>query len=299
MKLAVLVMTYTDPLQTERMVKQLQHKDIDVYIHLDLKFPLENHLFLEKYPNVKLIKHRTKLMWAGFSTIIAEFNCIKEILASNIHYDYITMISGQDYPIKSVPHILASLERHNGAEYIMYDLFDDWDTAYTRIQQYHFTDFSFKGRYLVQKWVNRLLPQRKFPLPFTFAGRSMFWTLTPACARYVVDFVTGNKELMRFFKFTWAPDEFLFQTIILNSPFKEKVINGPVTYFKRPNESPHPNVLTVDDYDDIIAAPQFFARKFNTTVDARILDKIDEFIAGQEKQYAESPGNTEKNTEKV
>jgi hypothetical protein len=43
MKVAHLIITYTNPAQTARMIKRMQHPDFDFYIHVDAKFPIDSH----------------------------------------------------------------------------------------------------------------------------------------------------------------------------------------------------------------------------------------------------------------
>lgn len=56
MRVAHLIVTYTNPEQTERMIKRMQHPDFDFYIHVDAKMPISSHDNVAKIPNVFLIK---------------------------------------------------------------------------------------------------------------------------------------------------------------------------------------------------------------------------------------------------
>ena len=89
MRVAHLILTYTDPKQTERMIRNMMHEDFDFYIHVDKKFDVNPHLFLKQLGNVYFINNRKDVKWAGFDTVLATFECIKEILASTIQYDFI------------------------------------------------------------------------------------------------------------------------------------------------------------------------------------------------------------------
>src|SRR5436853_5728750 len=105
MRVAHLLITYTHPLQTECLIRKLWHEQFDFYIHLDTKVEIETHRNLRKIPNVYFIKNRIKVRWAGFSMVEAIFNSIMEIITSGRNYDYINLMSGQDYPIKTTPFI--------------------------------------------------------------------------------------------------------------------------------------------------------------------------------------------------
>ena len=79
---------------------------------------------------------------------------------------------------------------------------------------------------------------------------------------------------MRFFEHVFIPDELFFQTIVTNSPLADTVENDNLRYLDWSRE-PAPAVLTRDDLDAIGASGALFARKFDETVDAEILDLLD------------------------
>lgn len=99
--------------------------------------------------------------------------------------------------------------------------------------------------------------------------------LSPDCAFYVADVIDSNPELSRFLKFTWAAEEFIFQTIILNSPYKEKVVNDHYRYIVWPTGAASPRILLTTDFDDMMASEALFGRKFNIDIDENILDLLD------------------------
>ena len=106
MKVACLIITYTSAAQTLRMVNKLSNGQFDFYIHLDKKIPLDTHSALAGLPNVFFITERVDVQWGTFSSIRATVNGLKQIEASGIAYDYVNLMSGQDYPIKSADYIL-------------------------------------------------------------------------------------------------------------------------------------------------------------------------------------------------
>src|ERR1700712_273908 len=93
MRFACLIVTYTSAKQTLRLIRKLDNGDFDFYIHLDKKVDMETHRELFKIPNVYFIKDRVDVKWAGFSTVQAAFNGIKQIAASGIFYDFVNLIT--------------------------------------------------------------------------------------------------------------------------------------------------------------------------------------------------------------
>jgi predicted AlkP superfamily phosphohydrolase/phosphomutase len=105
-----------------------------------------------------------------------------------------------------------------------------------------------------------------------------YWILSFEAARYIYSILKEDDRISLFFKHTWAPDEFLIHTLLMNSSFKEDVINENYHYIDRSLGGARPKVLTTDDFILLAHSNKMFARKFDRTIDAKILDLIDERI---------------------
>lgn len=277
MKVAHLILTYTNPALTERLINRLANPHFDFYIHVDKKFSIKPYLYLQKYPNVFLIHNREDVRWAGYNTIKATFKCIKEIAITGIQYDYINFISGQDYPLKSADYMLDFFKANQGKNFIEFeDIKEDWIEAQERINRYHFTNFTFKGKYFAERVLNLITPKRKLPEELKPYGKSMFWILTPESAAYVVNYVESRPHLERFFTFTWGSDEFVFQTILMNSSYKDTLFNNDYRYIDWTAGGSHPKLLNMHDFDKLKNTDDLFARKFNADADTQLLDKLDQ-----------------------
>jgi Core-2/I-Branching enzyme len=283
MRIACIIMAHKEPQQIERFIKKFTSLPFDFYIHLDKKIDRIPFDYLAKLPQVYFIEKRIRVRWASYNFFHAEIQSFKEVSASGKEYDFISVMSGQDYPIKPAPEILHFLEKRPGKNFISYE--DDgiwWSRAITRINKYHFTNFGFRGRYRIQFLLNSLLPARKFPLPYTLYGgpRAMCMTLSKDCAAYIVDFIESNKKLRNFLRFTWGADEFVIPTLIMNSIFRDTVINNNFYYIDWSKGGASPKTLRTEDYELLLASDKMLARKFDITIDSAILDKLDETIKG-------------------
>lgn len=277
MRIAHLILTYTNPLQTARMISHMIHPLFDFYIHVDKKFDIKPHLFLKKFPNVFFIENRIDVKWAGFNTVIATFECIKEIAAKGVVYDFINLLSGQDYPLKPAKEMLTFFEENKGKEFISYrDIKNDWTEGQIRMEKYFLTHYNFKGKTFLENIINRITPKRKIPYNMHPYGKSMFWMLSPEAALYVVNKVENDKKLLNFFFFCWGSDEFVFQTILLNSPYKDRIVNDNYRYIDWSLGGANPKILTTDDYEPIKDSGKLFARKLDYKKSAGLMDLIDE-----------------------
>jgi hypothetical protein len=279
MRIACIIMAHKEPQQIERLIgKLVSLPSLDIYIHLDKKINQGPFEYLSKIPHVYFIKKRISVRWASYSFLNAIIQSFKEVLGKGIPYDFLSLMSGQDYPIKPVTDFYQKLERNPTKNFISFE--EDgtwWKHAITRIHKYHFTNFGFRGKYKLQFFLNFILPNRKFPLPYVLYGgpRAMCMTLSAECAAYVVEFIGKNKSLRRFIRFTWGPDEFVIPTLIMNSPFRESVINDNFYYIDWTRGGVNPKILSTEDYNQLISSDKLMARKFEMSGQENILDLLD------------------------
>lgn len=284
MRTAHLIITYTDPKQTERMIRKMIHPDFDFYIHVDKKNDIKSHLYLETLQNVYFIRNRVDVRWAGYNTIRAIFNGIKEICDSGRKYSFINLLSGQDYPLKPIDQLANFFKENKGKEFLAYkDMVNDWQDELFRVRKFHLMNVRFRGRVLfrqetLEKILNYIFGERRMPYNLHPYGDSMFWMLSPELALYVTNKVENDKRLKRFFYFTWASDELLFQTIIMNSPYKERVINKNYRYIDWSENKANPKILKEEDFQELKESSMLFARKFDMAKNVRILDMIDSIL---------------------
>ncbi|MEJ7683891.1 MAG: beta-1,6-N-acetylglucosaminyltransferase [Segetibacter sp.] len=115
---------------------------------------------------------------------------------------------------------------------------------------------------------------------------SQWWAITPDCAKYILDFLKENPKYYIQSKFTFAPDEHFFHTIIGNSSYKEKS-DGAHKYigmgtWRMANFHLIAPSLTkwysINDWNKISSSGNLFVRKLNSTVSKDLIQLIDEKI---------------------
>lgn len=279
MRIAHLILTHKNPAQLERLLRALDHPAFDFYIHMDKKTDIAPFQYLAGQKNVFFIHNRTNIYWAGFGTIQATFNGFREIMPID-GYDYVNVISGQDFPIKSAAHIYQYFEQRQGKEFITCQSIDgEWHWATPRIRTYSLINWRIPGKFRMEKLINRLLPPRKFPFDHQIVGRANWFTLTPAAIAYAMDFIDRHPELIRFYKYCWGADEFIFSTILYNSPFRDRIVDNVVYVDWTGQTEGHPRFLIARDLEALKASPKLFGRKFDMDVDETILTLLEEWIA--------------------
>jgi len=277
MRLAHLLLIHSNPQQTQRLVNRLHHADADVYIHLDAKASINEFAHIaETTPNVFFIQKRVTVVWGNYSMIEAELNGFAEILATNKKYSHINLLSGADYPLKSAAEIQKFFFANADKSFMRhFAIPQDWDEPVSRLQKYNFGDFNIPGKHQLQALANRFLPARKLPANLQIYGRSQWFTITPGAAQFCIDYLKAYPKIQRFFKLTWAADELIFQTLLLNSPLRDSIVNDHLRYIRFRRGDSRPHTLTMADVEILTGSGKFYARKFAPEIDTAIMDVLD------------------------
>ena len=281
---AYLILAHGNPAQLARLVNALPRSS-PVLIHFDLRTAdsvyQEVRRLLGSRPLLHFVK-RQKCWWASFGIVEGTINLIQSLSALDVPYDYATLLSGSDYPIKSNFAIASYLDRNRGNEFIESFLLtapNRWseEGGYSksprRVLGRH---FHFRSRMI------RLPGLRTMPAGLKPYGGSQWWTLSRESIRYIAEFIGRTPQAVAFFRGCFAPDESFIQTVISNSSLADRVTgdNLRIAIWGRPFP-PYPATLTMDDQDMLRMSPHHFARKFDPKVDSRILDLLDEWCRRQ------------------
>ncbi|MBC7936184.1 MAG: glycosyltransferase [Rhizobacter sp.] len=300
MKVAHIIIFHEDAILIERLVRSMAHPDFDFYLHLDRKVDIVPFKKLSLLPNVFFIRKRKKVSWGGYSQVEAITNSLEQIFENGTPaYDFINLLSGQDYPIKTTAFIHSFLLNNLGRSFLMSETPPSawWEHAVLRFTRYHFVEYGFRGRYRLADVFSKLLPRRKFPLPGKLYGGpdGAYWILSADAAKYAWTILKKRDRRWWFFKHTWGPDEFLINTILMNSPFAESIINENYHFIDRSQGSTRPKTLTSGDFNALQQSNKFFARKFDRKLDAEVLDRIDKELLFLPGTVNVSPENKQDN----
>ena len=271
-----MILAHNNPQQLGRLVTRLVSPRSDTYIHLDGKVDINQYIHIEKLENVFFIKNRTEVTWANYSMMTATLTSFEEILGKGIEYSHLNLLSGHDYALKKASVVEDFLFKNADKTFMRYrSIEDEWQESLSRFTKYHLGDYNFPLKFRVQVLMNKILPAKKLPNGLKPYGFSQWLTITPVCAQYAIDYLKNNPKLVRFFRLTWAVDELLFQTILLNSNLKDTIVNDHLRYIKFIPKDYSPKTLTMDDAELLVNSGKFYARKFNPQVDSKIFDYLD------------------------
>jgi hypothetical protein len=277
MKIAHLILAHKAPAQLGRLLRALAHPQARCFVHLDRKVDYQAFAELAQLPGVQFLRTRIDVRWGGYSLTQASLESMREVLQGTEQFDVFNVLSGEDYPIKPLGAIQAYFEQHAGHSFAEYDAPGSawWQANGSRVTQYHFTEHSFPGRYAVEKLLARVLPSRQPPLPLYGGNMGGWYALSREAATYLLHYLDTHPELPRFARYSWGSDEFVVQSVLLNSPLASTVVNDNLRYIDWSGGGSSPKVLTSVDLPALLASPRLFARKFDATRDAAVLDALD------------------------
>ena len=302
MKIVYLILAHKNIHQLIRLVERINSEDSLTYIHIDRKakhFPINDlKKQIHRYDNVCMTR-RYGVNW-GYAHIPV-YRIIQYIHSRKVDFDYAILLSGQDYPLKSQRTIISILQKHYPHELLEYHPLpcDDLgvEECASRIEKWHFSVFNrvftFPPSSPNIRWWKKigifamsmlLNEKRKLPDNYEPHIGSAWWCLTRDAISYLSKFLASRqgKRFINFFYYTHIPDESFFQTLLLNSPIRDRIHADNLRYIRFKTGSSHPDILTKNDYYDLVSSDKLFARKFDTAVDEEVLDMLDQHIDNDE-----------------
>lgn len=290
---AVLITAYTNVGHLHEIIDYMPDAFL-FYIHIDKKSSIKasDITELRKKRNVVFISQKYDVNWGGTNHLKAIL-LLLEVAFEESSNNYFHLITGHDFPIKSPDEITAYLHENAGKEFmeynrLPYDAWRDEDGGYDRILYYNMYD-CFDGRKgfkrsLMKKLIvlqKKLRIRRSLPkdFPSELYGGSTYWTLSRKSIEYVFNYLKNNSSFLKRFKYTFCSEEIFFQTIILNSPLKNNVVNNSKRFIVwEERNGNYPANLDKTDLKKIQESDAFFARKFEYPVSKQLLEQIKELF---------------------
>lgn len=261
------------------------HDGFSVYIHIDKKSTLtkDQIKLLDSYKNVSYVSQKYEINWGGFNHLRAILDLSEKALEEKEN-TYFHLITGHDYPIKSI----TDFKQFENTRKIFMEYhpmpYNAWeDGGLDRLEQYNFYDFidgrEGIGESIIKKFgkLQKAVGfKRKFYKNFpSLYGGSTYWSMSREALKYVFEYLHNNPQFLNRFKYTFCSEEIFFQTILLNSEFKENIVNNNkrfIVWEKRNGN--YPANLDLSDFENIEASDALFARKFEYPVSSDLFDKI-------------------------
>jgi hypothetical protein len=277
MKIAYVVTVHKNPPQVGRLLRRLATGNASFVLHVDRRAGNDVDAAIRRevagLPAEFVPRHRC--FWGGFGFVRGALKGIEHLLARGTPFDHVVLLSGQDYPLRSAPALERFFTEAGDRSFMHVERLPTsfWrQGGFTRIEQWHLV--SYRALHLPVPW------HRKVPGGLAPFGGEAWWALTRPVVEYVHSFVEHNPSFVRFFEHVLHPSELFFHTIVMNSPHADSVVPDHLRYIDW-SEDPGPVILRTGDLEKMRASGKIFARKFDTEVDARVLDVIDGWADGR------------------
>ncbi|XP_049998154.1 N-acetyllactosaminide beta-1,6-N-acetylglucosaminyl-transferase [Alexandromys fortis] len=201
------------------------HKDFDTFerlfraiympqnvycVHVDKKasetFKDAVQQLLSCFPNAFLASKTEAVVYAGFSRLQADLNCMEDLVASEVPWKFVLNTCGQDFPLKTNREIVQYLKGFIGKNLTPGVL--PPAHAIGRTKYIHQEQLNAKNPYV------RFTPKLKTPAPHNMT--IYFGTAYVALTREFANFVLKDQRslnLLSWSKDTYSPDEHFWVTL--------------------------------------------------------------------------------------
>lgn len=286
MKIAIAMLCHKNIEQINALLRAMAHDDIYFYIHVDRKSGIDRETITGKNVYVLNKDSSVDIQWGGFGMIEATLRLIETISQSDQKYDYIWLMSGQDWPLRSANEIVEYVKQHCGEDFIEILPSDEaFARGYFKRNDLYYPNWMVSNKLHI-KIVKHLLWlvtggrkatrlfKRKSRIEKFYYG-SQWWLLSNQTVNSMMQFLRSNKWFEDYFKNSLVPDESFFQTLygMITGVSGAKPAVCFVNWKSNPNS---PEVFTSDDTNKIteIKRGYLVARKFDFCVDSSIVKII-------------------------
>jgi hypothetical protein len=305
------IQSHKDREQLARLARVIRRGCVDstVLISHDVRAtPLPASLFGAD-PHIHVIEGQAG---RGDFAIVDGYLAALRYARDNLDYDWVTNLSGQDYPVASLAAFADELSAadHDGFLHHFDAIAQDanamrpmsWPPRHG-YDRYYYQYAKLKNALTLSeraalKWPRVAFERLNAPFrintayglqfgrraaatPFTpqfrcYAG-SYWHTIRRHCADYLLDFAGKEPRTVDYLRNVLIPDECFVQTLLVNEPRFRFVNDNRRYYDMRGSRRGHPKVLTAQDTPEFLGGRFAFARKFDASSGTTLFDTLDRF----------------------
>ncbi len=203
-------------------------------------------------------------------------------LRNGTEYSYIHYLQGSDLPIRTQDDIHRFFDAHKGTQYVNLDKHNTFGNFKCQYRHFFCHNRYYRSNRIVKILnfglvaIQQKLGIRKNTDIHLYHGSALF-SITGECARYIL---SREREIKQRFRWALAADEVFIQTILMDSPYgdkianidKDKSSNARLIDWTRPRKKNSPHVWHSEELDYIMNQPEdiCFARKFDEKEDLNV-----------------------------
>ena len=271
-RIAFILLCHKNPDAIIQQARQLTAAGDYIAIHFDASAPPADFAKLQQAlsgeDRVVLVKKRVKCGWGEWSLVQATLRAVEAAEQTFPRATHFYMVSGDCMAIKSAAYAHHFLDEDD-CDYIENnDYFDsNWIKTGFKEERLIYRHF-FNER--TQKWLfyKSFELQRQFritravPRDLQMMIGSQWWCLRRRTIEAILEFAAQRRDVMRFFRTTWIPDETFFQTLTRHLVPVKEVRNRTLTFLMF-SDYGMPVTFYNDHYDLLLGQDALFARKIS------------------------------------
>lgn len=271
-RIAFILLCHKDPEAIIAQAERLTAVGDYMSIHFDGRASKASYKMirtaLRDNPNVTFAKRRIKCGWGEWSLVQATLHAVQAAADAFPRATHFYMLSGDCMAIKSAEYAHAFLDA-NDADYIeSFDYFEsDWIKTGMKEERLTYRHFFnerknkriFYASFMLQK---KLGLTREIPQDIQVQIGSQWWCLRRRTIERILAFTRERRDVMRFFRTTWIPDETFFQTLVRHL-IPEQEIQCRTLTFLMFSDYGMPVTFYNDHYDLLLSQDFLFARKIS------------------------------------
>ncbi|WP_417248426.1 DUF5928 domain-containing protein [Celeribacter sp.] len=271
-RIAFILLCHKDPAAIVQQANRLTATGDYISIHFDARGGqaafAQIKEGLKDNPNVTFATRRIKCGWGEWSLVQATLYALEAAEKTFPRATHFYMVSGDCMSIKTAEYMHEFLDEDD-CDYIeSFDFFEsDWIKTGIKKERLTYRHF-FNER--SHKWLfyksldlqKRLKLEREVPDDLRIMIGSQWWCLRRRTVEWILEFTKKRRDVMRFFRTTWIPDETFFQTLVRHLVPQNEIRNRTLTFLMFTDYG-MPVTFYNDHYDLLLAQDYLFARKIS------------------------------------
>lgn len=276
-KIAYLLMCHKNADQVNNLIDVLlNNESASVFVHVDKRSDIFDKIKVRD--RLFLLSNRLICRWGRIDQVNVMKNLIDYAYNVNPNFDYYQFVSGECFPIKSVEYINNYLEERNGYSFIDINELHGKNSPYYYRSTINFSQF-YLNNLVTKNFFIKTIKKIELTIKKAYKNNTQrqnfdyhFGSSWVTLNKNLIEYIIKEYNFQHFIDLpenSFCFDECVFQTIAMNSPLKDKVINHCLTYVNF-NDAINASYL---DFEQISTdCLLLFARKVRYPIDERIVE---------------------------
>ncbi len=271
-RIAYILLCHKDPDAVIRRARQLTAAGDYMTIHFDARASRADYrrirAALDGDPNVSFVRRPVKCGWGEWSLVEATLRATASALDAFPRATHFYMLSGDCMAIKSAQYAHRFLDDIDADFIESFDFFEsDWIKTGIREERLIYRHFVNERRHKRLFYASLALQQalglrRRIPADLDIRIGSQWWCLRRRTVERIIAMTQERRDVMRFFRTTWIPDETFFQTLVHHLVPEVEIRSRTLTFLMF-SDYGMPVTFYNDHYNLLLSQDYLFARKIS------------------------------------